>query len=113
MPFLFIGMVLAASLARVFLGVHYPSDCVWGALQGALISLIGTLLWNADLLGCESCHQNACYAELGGASELTISNLGDMSWFSFSIVAALSLVLAIVMVVPPISFWRKCDRALG
>lgn len=33
MPELIIVMFLLASFARIYLGVHYPSDCVFGALQ--------------------------------------------------------------------------------
>ena len=44
--------------------VHYPSDCVVGALVGILYCGLGTLLYEFNVLGCSSClpPKNLCYA---------------------------------------------------
>jgi len=112
-PELFVVMVFAASFSRIFLGVHYASDCVFGALQGLAICLLGTGLWNANLLGCVSCHDDACYASKDSGEQLTFSNLSEMSLLPFCIVVVLSIIVSLIMVIRPIRFWRKCDRSLG
>ena len=106
-------MLCLASFARIFLGVHYASDCIFGAVQGLVICLLGTGLWKANLLGCVSCHDNACYAEPGSDNVLNFSNLSEMSLLPFFIVVVLSVIVSLFMVVRPIRFWRKCDRSLG
>merc|ERR1711879_303149 len=95
------------------MGVHYPSDCVFGLVQGFLICILGSLLWQAELLGCSSCHNNECYSEYGSDTQLTGQNLRDMSILPFLAVLLCSLLLTIFAVVKPINFWRKCDRSLG
>eukprot|EP01132_Coremiostelium_polycephalum_P007866 gene7866-9683_t len=90
MPFLFIIMIALSSFARVNLGVHYPSDCVGGVIQGVLVCLIGTGLRKADILGCRSCWDYSCYAS-----------------------DVLCVVIPIVSVMKPVDFWSKCDRVYG
>ena len=70
-------------------------------------------MWQANLLGCSTCHDNLCYSTVGSDEELTASNLKYMSWIPFMIVIILSFILTILAVVRPINFWRKCDRSLG
>ena len=33
MPLLFVVTILLSSFARIYLGVHYPSDCIFGAIE--------------------------------------------------------------------------------
>jgi len=113
MPELFIIMAFLTSFARIFLGVHYPSDCILGAIQGVLICLLGSLLWGAALLGCSSCHDNECYSDFGSDEQLTAYNLKDMSLIPFFIVILVSFIATVLAVIKPINFWRKCDRSLG
>jgi|ERR1712137_408817 len=111
MPELFIIMFFLTSFARIFLGVHYPSDCIFGAIQGIFICLIGTLLWEVTLIGC-SC-DDECNSEYGSDEQLTSSNLRDMSLIPFFAVVLISFIVALLAILKPIHFWRKCDRSLG
>lgn len=81
--------------------------------QGVIICLLGLLLWKTNVFGCTSCHEDACYAEVGSPEELTSSNLKDMSWIPFLIAVVLSYIITILAVIRPLNFWRKCDRSLG
>ena len=64
-------------------------------------------------MGCSSCHDDGCYADVGSPEQITGSNLRDMAYIPFIIVVVLSFVLTIIAVISPINFWRKCDRSLG
>ena len=75
--------------------------------------MAGTFLWGADLLGCQSCREGGCYSELDSGEQLTGSNLLSMSVWPFLGVVFVSVLFTIIVIVKPVEFWRKCDRALG
>jgi len=113
MSLLFIVVILGSTFARVYLGAHYPSDCLFGAVEGILICAIGTVIWELDALGCTSCKDGKCYSPSGSDTQLTYRNLVDMSLWPFVAVVGASLIVTVLAVMKPIHFWRKCDRALG
>eukprot|EP01133_Synstelium_polycarpum_P014972 gene14972-17703_t len=112
MPFLFIFMVLASSFARINLGVHYPSDCVGGIIQGILVCVIGTGLRKADIMGCKSCWDNSCYAP-SSAYTLSFDTLGRLNFIMLAVLLILCIVIPVVSVMKPVDFWSKCDRVYG
>jgi hypothetical protein len=112
MPLVYIVAVVLSSLARISLGVHYPSDCVAGMLQGLLICTLATALWRADLLGCPSCHGGGCYAT-SSATSLTWATLSRVNWLLLGVLALAAALLALLSLMPPVSFWVKCDRVYG
>ncbi|GAM19832.1 hypothetical protein SAMD00019534_030070 [Acytostelium subglobosum LB1] len=112
MPLLFIGMILATSFARINLGVHYPSDCLLGVLQGTIVCLVGTGLRSLDILGCWSCWDNGCYST-SPATTLEFSTLGRLNFIMLSCLIILCVLIPIVTVMKPVDFWSKCDRVYG
>ena len=60
-PLLLVVMAAWAGWSRVLTGSHYPSDCLIGFFQGALICALGTLLYTGDVVLCDSCHTRECY----------------------------------------------------
>lgn len=113
MPILFVGAVLLSSFARINLGVHYPSDCVGGLIQGLVICLIGTGLWRTDILGCESCHARRCYAHSPETEISLKSGVGRLNIWLAIIVVAFILGVPALSVMKPLDFWNKCDRVYG
>jgi len=50
---------------KIYLGVHYPSDCIGGILVGYLVIGIGEIFNRyVNILGCPSCLENNCYSML-------------------------------------------------
>jgi len=113
MPVLIIFAILLSSFARINLGVHYPTDCVAGVLQGILICTIGTALWKTDILGCESCHKQKCYAGSPGAAITISSGFAKLNWWLAVVVFGICVGIPIISVMKPIDFWNKCDRVYG
>ncbi|KAF0979460.1 hypothetical protein FDP41_001803 [Naegleria fowleri] len=113
---------IAASAARIYLGVHYPSDCLFGALQGLVSIILGTICYLIHLSVCATCAGNAdsktywnglmpCYAPLEESVNLITvigrSNLSHVNWYLFCILSIGSLLLGILFVTKPIQFYTK------
>jgi len=111
-PFLFIGMIAASSFARINLGVHYPSDCVGGVIQGTLVCLLGTGFRKADIVGCRSCWDGGCYAQIE-SKILSLHTLDRLNFVMLCVLLALFIIVPIVSVMRPVDFWSKCDRVYG
>ncbi|KAF2077997.1 hypothetical protein CYY_000721 [Polysphondylium violaceum] len=111
-PFLFIGMIGASSFARINLGVHYPSDCVGGVIQGVVVCLLGTGFRKADIVGCRSCWDGGCYAQIE-SRVLSLHTLDRLNFIMLCVLLALFIVIPIVSVMRPVDFWSKCDRVYG
>jgi len=113
MPFVILLAVFMSSFARINMGVHYPSDCLAGFIQGIIVCIIGTMLWHADSVGCDSCIGGKCYAIEGSGSEIDKSNLQRINFTVVGVGLLISLLITIVSVVKPVDFWGKCDRVYG
>jgi len=114
MPILFIFTVLIASFARVNLGVHYPSDCVAGFLQGLVVCIIGTIFWSVNTLGCKTCDPHVsdnCYST--GDEAVTSSNVHKYNWVSLLVTLVIGLLITLLSIVKPVNLWDKCDRVYG
>jgi len=113
MPVLFVAAIFLSSFARINLGVHYPSDCLGGLVQGIIVCILGTLLWKTDILGCESCHDRRCYARTP-ENEITLSSgVTRLNWWLAIVALAVILGVPLLSVAKPIDFWSKCDRVYG
>jgi len=110
MPLVLVIAITASSVARILLGVHYPSDCVSGVLQGLFITGIGAATWKLDVIGCSSCAHYGCYTT--DSNMLSWTNLA-LNWWMFSIALAVMTVVAVLSIVRPLQFWVKCDRVYG
>lgn len=112
MPLVVFAAFLLASFARINLGVHYPSDCVGGLLQGAAVCVMGTLLWELDVLACTSCSSSdTCYSTEDDA--ITWHTLGRANWWVFVCLFAVMAGIVGVCLAKPLDFWAKCDRVYG
>eukprot|EP01125_Pyxidicula_operculata_P009814 TRINITY_DN3230_c0_g1_i2.p1 TRINITY_DN3230_c0_g1~~TRINITY_DN3230_c0_g1_i2.p1 ORF type:complete len:222 (-),score=18.55 TRINITY_DN3230_c0_g1_i2:341-1006(-) len=101
------------SFARVNLGVHYPSDCVAGAIMGILVCVIGKFLWFADSYAC-GCNGDIeiCYA---GDNVLVIDpwNLSRINFWVLAGALVGQLLFSVLMVVKPLKFWVKFGSVFG
>jgi len=113
MPFVILIAVFLSSFARINMGVHYPSDCVIGFIQGIIVCVIGTMLWHADAVGCDSCFGGKCYALEGSKLEIDKSNLNRINFLVLGVGCLISLLITIFSIVKPVDFWSKCDRVYG
>jgi membrane-associated phospholipid phosphatase len=118
---LVLGITLLVSFARVHLGVHFPSDCLFGAAQGALVAAVGTAAAAAVQRGCSSCLGGAgaaaglpytpvsdarhCITAGNAVSALNAGALGVGSLCAF---AALALATS-----KPLQFWTKASHIFG
>eukprot|EP01113_Clastostelium_recurvatum_P030077 TRINITY_DN3645_c0_g1_i1.p1 TRINITY_DN3645_c0_g1~~TRINITY_DN3645_c0_g1_i1.p1 ORF type:complete len:412 (+),score=55.92 TRINITY_DN3645_c0_g1_i1:178-1413(+) len=112
MPIVCLVIVLLSSFARINLGVHYPSDCLAGLIQGIIVCVIGTGVWRADILGCSSCHDSKCYAS-DDEHALTPHQMGHANWYLFGAIIIVSMVVTALAQIKPMEWWTKCDRVLG
>jgi len=111
MPVLMISAILISSWARIYLGVHYPSDCVAGTIQGVIICVLGTGMWGTDFGGCTSCKWNSCYEQ---SPHTTIDSLGNINYLVLCLASLICLLITCICMAQPVVFWReKCDRVFG
>ena len=114
MPFLIIFATLLSSFARINMGVHYPSDCVAGFIQGIFVCAIGTVLWQLDSLGCSSCLDGSCYSDLNSVHSLTKQYFASrFNWLGLFLILLISSAITALSIIKPINFWAKCDRVYG
>jgi len=105
--------VLLSSFARVNMGVHYPSDCVAGFIQGIIVCAIGTALWDSSSRACSSCFTKECYADPLSETAITKDHLMRLNWTVLVISFLVSLLITAISVMKPVDFWSKCDRIYG
>jgi len=113
MPIFILAAVLLASYARINMGVHYPSDCIAGFIQGFFVALIATLLWKADIVGCNSCVHNKCYARDLQKEAITATSLERVNLLMLIFTSFGAMIFTVVSILKPIDFWGKCDRVYG
>jgi hypothetical protein len=114
MPFLVIFAALLSSFARINMGVHYPSDCVAGFIQGILVCAVGTVLWQLDSIGCSSCIDGSCYTPRDSIESLTRDTfMHKFNWIGLFVILLVSTAVTGLSIVKPINFWAKCDRVYG
>lgn len=103
-----IGSFCRVRAKQVFLGAHYPSDCVVGSLLGTIILILSYSLYQFPLGECPSCIQENCYGSL--------RNLSEFEWYAMLpglVVVCVGTLIAVVITLPPLSFWNKSSYVLG
>jgi hypothetical protein len=76
------------------------------------VCLIGTALWKADIIGCDSCLYSDCYADSPDTT-ISLTSLSRVNVFMVLLVVSFSILIPLISVVKPIDFWSKCDRVYG
>ncbi|PRP80258.1 hypothetical protein PROFUN_12197 [Planoprotostelium fungivorum] len=111
MPIFVGACVLLSSWSRISLGVHYPSDCIFGFLQGCVVSVVATVLHNLHKTGaywCSSCFESTtsnCYAD--AAHAIRLSDFIRVNWVVFGCCTIVSILIVGFSVMKPINFWSK------
>mmetsp|Transcript_13592 Transcript_13592/g.20584 ORF Transcript_13592/g.20584 Transcript_13592/m.20584 type:complete len:416 (-) Transcript_13592:50-1297(-) len=111
MPILCLIFFFAASWARVNRGVHYPSDCVAGGLQGLFVIVLGSGIYQGFIQLCPTCYDNECYARY-----IVVSIEQFIKEYNIYVMLGLSflfLVLCLACVAPPIEFYTKFHYVFG
>ena len=104
--------VFLSSYCRCYLGCHYPSDCMLGAIQGGIICVISFLLYSFSIADCFSCSFGQCYtSQVPGAT--LYGAAGHFNWFLFTTMVLVFLLLTVIALSPPLLFWNKCHHAMG
>jgi membrane-associated phospholipid phosphatase len=97
---------LCASFARVNLGVHYPSDCLFGVLQGVFTCLVGT--------GFSFAVPMPEYRPEGPETPaISDWSSGGISWTVIVMFYFSGVAVALLSVVPPVRFWQKSHHVFG
>ncbi|KAL0221855.1 hypothetical protein RCL1_001709 [Eukaryota sp. TZLM3-RCL] len=105
--------ILLASLARIQIGAHYPSDCLIGAFNGIMAVAVGISLQYINSLDCGSCKDDSCYAGKDSPNEITWENRHLVNWSAFYLLLIIGIIITIISVVKPIRFWCKCHLVYG
>jgi hypothetical protein len=102
-------VVLASKIAcisRVYLGVHYPSDCLAGLCFAGLILLASAGLYQIPLFDCKSCAEDC-------SSDSHINQIADLNWVPISVVLGVGTIASFVITMKPIAFWKKNAYVFG
>lgn len=101
---------VGAGVARIFVGAHYFSDCLFGFILGCAFTTIGSLLNRAVESVCAACYKpspiGACYGATD-AQRLTADTLGDLNGLTLLAVSGVSVALAGLAMSSPLHFWKK------
>jgi len=103
--------------SRVYLGVHYPSDCTFGAFLGLACCAIGEFAGKALRNLCLPCSTYQCYAN---ATDCALAVLPNEPWdfrcYKYGLAAISALVLFVIFllaIVPRVAFFTKSANVLG
>lgn len=106
--YLFCGFIAAiTSYARIYLGVHFPSDCIAGCFLGFFIFECGIGLASAQWTNCDCRHLDDDHED--GYQDAKDEGI----WIVLTIGCLISVVLFAVMICPPITFWNKGTHAFA
>ncbi len=97
-----VPFVLLTAAARVQLGVHFPSDCVFGVVQGLVIVVLSAVSFTSAAALCTVSHEDA--------APFDVSTL-PLLWIA--LLLGIGLLLAFVALAPPLRFWPKAPHILG
>lgn len=98
-----------ASVSRIYLGAHYPSDCIVGFIQGVILYVFGSMVHDLISYECNACYHNECYGK--NDDVITRFNLFDrIDWMSLGLFSLFALILSIVSVMKPVEFWKKSHQ---
>jgi hypothetical protein len=101
--------MIAVSFGRIYVGVHYPSDCTVGGLLGGVILLISWGLYNIPVFQCPGCQMDMCYA----ADGKQITDYTQIYLLYPMLVLLIGCAACILLTSPPIHFWNKNAVVFG
>ncbi|GKT35523.1 hypothetical protein ADUPG1_008669 [Aduncisulcus paluster] len=104
--------ILATSWARIILGVHFFSDCIFGVLQGLIVVGLGFLTDSLLVFNCGACSVTSggsCYSE---TSDLFLPQ-SSFNILILSVSTIVALVLCYLCLCRPLRFWIKAQHVLG
>lgn len=115
MPILMLVMIVLTSYARIQLGCHYPTDCVFGIVSGTLSALLGFGFYYASRSMCAACndHVGMCYALPYDGMAITLDALFRVNWLTLALMYLGSVLLGVLAEVRPLSLWTKSGHMLG
>jgi len=110
---LVLALIMLSSYARIFVGAHYASDCFFGALEGIISILCGTVI-NVLFSLCGPCSTGLCYGGKGDVPPIdrSLSSLAsNLNW----VIIGLSVILLFGLVATSLmlTFWSKFEHAFG
>jgi len=97
---------IVACLARIYLGVHYPSDCVAGLVLACFILLLSAGIYQIPFFNCKSC-TDACH------SDNHIDNIGQLNWLPIAVVFFVGTLISFFITMKPVAFWKKNAYVFG
>lgn len=112
-PVLVLLATLWTSYSRVHCGDHYPSDCLFGALQGLLIVALGVLSYLAGAAVCGTCAGRNAPCHVQADSEQALTGLGQISMLGLFCIVFIDLAAYFISVSKPIEFWEKSHGVFG
>jgi len=109
---------IVASCARMFLGVHFVTDCIGGFLNGALVASLGQFLFWAEAEVCGVCGDGYemsgpnCYVT-DSTRRLDIHSLEKVDYVTVVVVLVLSSLLVLLCLIKPVEFWQKSAQVFA
>jgi len=101
-----------AALSRIFLGAHYPSDCLVAYFVGLLACTGGVLVLLVEEAACGNCSENECYAT-ENTRALSFSNFGTIEPYSIVILTVFFSFVVFILMLNPLKFWGKTAHVAG
>jgi hypothetical protein len=116
-PLCIVLSTVSSAWARVFLGAHYPSDCLFSLPQAILILTLVGLLYYLEKWLCGSCSPNvspgnSCYTDVSDFDPYG----APFPWTNVVIATVFSLVGGVLVLLaarPPLKFWDKIHYVYG
>ncbi|KAJ3433181.1 hypothetical protein M0813_08791 [Anaeramoeba flamelloides] len=106
--------VISTSFSRINFGVHYPSDCFFGVIQGLIICLVSFPLYGKNLCGCTTCLNSECYSTHTSKSNyVDFGHLSRADWGIFVVLTVIFAIIIALSMIPKISFSRKANLTFG
>ncbi|KAJ6253654.1 hypothetical protein M0813_13068 [Anaeramoeba flamelloides] len=99
--------IIFTSFARVYFGVHYPSDCLFGVFLGLLVIYCSVLFNKLDLGQYTSCANNSSKIIEGNIGPHFTEYFSLICWKKFFIGTVISFFITIISISKPIEWWRK------
>jgi membrane-associated phospholipid phosphatase len=96
-----LGTCLLISFSRASLGVHYPSDCLFGVILGSIVLIVGYTCSNILNTDCGTYNP-----------EQTL-DVWHSNWIALSLFTIGCLLVSVLFSIPPILFWPKSSQIYG